>query len=178
MRRREIIFALLLAAVFLLAAGFFFFTSSFFLTRIAVPWIARYTGCPVSVERAEYRPFSNRLILYGFRWGRADAPFLTVRRARGTAQWCNLGRGIVDFDDVELAGAELNICRDVSGRWCQKELGFDVPAEVVSAPAAVVPSAVNAVAAEPAAVTAPEPPVPADAYSPVQVRVSRCRASP
>lgn len=173
MRRREIIFALLLAAVFLLAAGFFFFTSSFFLTRMVMPWIARSTGCPVSVERAEYRPFSNRLILYGFRWGREDTPFLTVRRARGTAQWRNLVRGIIDFDDVELSGAELNICRDVSGRWCQKELGFADEAAPAAAPAAAKMAAAP-VPSIPAAEGVPAP-VPAAASSTVQVRVSRCR---
>ena len=124
MHRREIIFSLLLAAVFLLAAGFFFFTSSFFLTHLLVPWIARSSGCPMAAERAEFRPFSQRLILYNFRLGRAEKPFLTVSRARGTAQFDKLIRGIIDFDDVELTGAELNICRDASGRWCSYELGL------------------------------------------------------
>ncbi|MBQ7394588.1 MAG: hypothetical protein IJV89_09615 [Lentisphaeria bacterium] len=162
MRRREIIFTLLLAAVFLLAAGFFFFSSSFFLTGVVVPWISRSTGCPMSVENAEFRPLTRRLILHGFRLGREDQPFLTVRRARGTAQFRNLVRGIIDFDDVELHGAELNICRDASGRWCSYELGT-----VEHAPSSVPkPAAVSAEKTEKR-----ESP----SSSPVQVRVARCR---
>lgn len=152
MRRRETIFALLLAAVFLLAAGFFFFTGSFFLTRILTPWIARSTGCPIVVEQAEFRPFSGRLILYGFRLGRPDRPFLTVRRARGNPQFHHLIRGIIDFADVELHGAELNLCRDASGDWCRNEL---------------------ALAAEDADDAAPADGAPDS--DPVQVRISRLR---
>lgn len=161
MRRREIIFTLLLAAVFLLAAGFFFFTSSFFLTEVVVPWISRSAGCPMSVENAEFRPLTRRLILHGFRLGREDQPFLTVRRARGTAGFSNLIRGIIDFDDVELHGAELNICRDASGRWCSYELGI-----AESEPAVV--SLPSPVAAEPAAAGG-------STAAAVQVRVGRCR---
>ena len=176
MRRREVIFSLLLAVVFLLAAGFFFFTSPFFLTRLLVPWISRAAECPIAVERAEFRPFSRRLILHNFRLGRADKPFLTVRRARGTAQFGNLIRGIIDFADVELYGAELNICRDASGRWCQYELGYD-PVE---------PAAEAAVStAEPSAGTAVAQVVPQNEPAgssvenagscPVQVRLARSR---
>ena len=175
MRRREVIFSLLLAVVFLLAAGFFFFTSPFFLTRLLVPWISRAAECPIAVERAEFRPFSRRLILHNFRMGRADKPFLTVHRARGTAQFGNLIRGIIDFADVELLGAELNICRDAAGNWCQYELGYG-ETEPAGGGAAASGQADGAAGTQPAPQSVPAENAGGNTgSSPIQVRLARSR---
>ncbi len=117
MSRRGFLFAALLAAVFLIAAGYFFLTGSFFLTRILTPAICRCTGLQIEIGHASLRLASRRVILHHFRLGDPEKPFLTVRRARGTANLLSLVQGIIDFDEVELTGFELYLCRDREMRW-------------------------------------------------------------
>ena len=127
MLRRGIIFALLLAVVFLLAAGYFFLTGSFFLTRILTPWIAESAGCPLDIRYAVFQPASRTLVLRDFRLGDPNLPLLTVRRARGRIDLWALCRGEIAFDNVELRGAVLNLCRDASGKWLWDSFGGGSP---------------------------------------------------
>ncbi len=96
---------------------FFFVTSSYFLVNHVLPRVSSAAGVGIEAKRIELSLFSSHLKVEDLLVGDRKKPLVKDADIEVSYGLREIIGGKIKLDKIRLAGAEISISRDASGRW-------------------------------------------------------------